>query len=335
MDSWERFDEDSLPLRKEFYSKLTLQDITIEDYKHAKDVWKAFNIKNMGEYHDLYVQLDTLLLSDIYENFRKVCLGIYQLDPAHFLSAPGLAWQACLKKTKVKLELLTDRDMLLLFEAGLRGGICQSIHRYQTANNKYMKNKLNKNMISTFLMYIDATNLYGWAMCNKLPVGKYKWAKNLSIHTEDAIKNYDENSDYGAILEVDVEYPIKARLRHEDLAFLPERRKINGIEKLVTTLDNKEKYVVHISALKQALNHGLKLTKVHRVITFKQKAWLKPYIDMNTEKRTNAKNEFEKDFFKLMNNSVFGKTMENVRNHRDIRLVTSDERRRDLVSRPN
>ena len=159
--------------------------------------------------------------------------------------------------------------------------------------------------------------------------------KDLSIHTKHAIKNYDENSDYGAILEVDVEYPIKARLRHEDLAFLPERRKINGIEKLVTTLDNKEKYVVHISALKQALNHGLKLTKVHRVITFKQKAWLKPYIDMNTEKRTNAKNEFEKDFFKLMNNSVFGKTMENVRNHRDIRLVTSDERRRDLVSRPN
>ena len=189
----------------------------------------------MRKYHDLYVQLNTILLSDIYENFRDVCLGIYQLDPTHFLSSPGLAWKACLKKTKVKLELLTDRDMLLMFEEGIRGGICQTIHRYETANNKYMKNKYNKEVKSSFLQYLDANNLYRLSMCKKLPIGKFKWAKNLSIHTEDAIKSYDENSDYGAILEVGVEYPIKKQMKHEHLAFLPEQTKINGIEKLVTT----------------------------------------------------------------------------------------------------
>ena len=172
-------------------------------------------------------------------------------------------------------------------------------------------------------------------MCKKLPVGKFKQSKNLSIYTDDNIKNYDENSDYGAILEVDVEYPKELTSKHKDLQFLPQRKKINKIEKLVTTLEDKENYVVHIATLKQALNHGLKLKKVHRVITFKQEAWLKPYIDMNTKLRADAKNDFEKDFFKLMNNSVFGKTMENVRNYRDIKLVTNNAQRKKHVSEPN
>ena len=159
MDSWERFNEKTLPHKKEFDSPLNLEDITNEDYKHANNVWNKFNIRNTGDYHDLYVQLDTLLLSDIFENFRNVCLKIYQLDPAHFLRAPGLAWRACLKKTKVKVELLADLDMLLMFEKGIRGGICQSIHRYTTTNNKYMKNH-NKMVKSTFLEYLDANNLY-------------------------------------------------------------------------------------------------------------------------------------------------------------------------------
>ena len=154
--------------------------------------------------------MDTLLLSDIFEIFRNVCLKIYQLDPEHFLRAPGLAWQACLKKTKVKLELLADLDMLLMFEKGIRGGICQSIHRYSTANNKYMKNH-NKKVKSTFLEYLEANNLYGWTMCKKVPVGKFKWSKP-KYHTEENIKNYDENSKYGATIEVDVEYPITARI---------------------------------------------------------------------------------------------------------------------------
>ena len=221
-----------------------------------------------------------------------------------------------------------------MFKEGIGGRICQAIHHYGTANNKYMKN-YNKNIISTFLEYLDVNNLYGWAMIKNLPIGKFKRAKKPSINTEQAIKMYDENSDCGAILEVDIEYPIQTRIRHKDLPFFPQRKKINKTHKLVSTLDDKENYVIHIAALKQALNHGLKLKKVHRVIEFKQEAWLKPYIDMNTDLRKDGKNEFEKDFFKLMNNSVFGKTMENVRNHRDIKLVTTNANKRKYLSKPN
>ena len=140
MDSWERFDETLLPVKEVFYTKLNIKGISDKDYAHGQKVWEVFEIKNLDEYHDLYVQCDTLLLADVFENFRDKCIKIYELDPAHFLSAPGLAWQACLKKTKVKLELLTDIDMLLMVEKGIKGGICQATHRYAKANNKYMNN---------------------------------------------------------------------------------------------------------------------------------------------------------------------------------------------------
>ena len=163
MDSWKKFKEESLPDKESFYSKLNKECISDEDYAHAQKVWDALKIKNLGEYHDLDVQSDTALLLDVFESFRDKCLEIYELDPAHFLSAPGLAWQACLKKTQVELELLTDNDMLLMFEEGIRGGMCQATHRCAKANNKYMNNhdKINE---SSFLEYLDANNLYGWAM---------------------------------------------------------------------------------------------------------------------------------------------------------------------------
>ena len=159
MDSWERFDE-TLPDKKAFYRELYLEVITDNDYVHAQKIFEEFNLKNIGDYNDLYVQRDTLLLADVFENFRNKCIKIYQLDLAHFLSAPGLAWQACLKKTKVELELLTNNDMLLMVEKGTRGGICQAIHRYAKANNKYMKNYA-KNITSSYVAYVDANNLYG------------------------------------------------------------------------------------------------------------------------------------------------------------------------------
>ena len=160
-------------------------------------------------------------------------------------------------------------------------------------------------------------------------------SNGLSRFNKIFIKNYNENSDIGYFLEVDVEYPKKLFSSHKDLPFLPERKKLEKVEKLVCSIEDKEKYVIHIRALKQALNNGLKLKKVHRVIKFKQKAWLKPYIVTNTKLRKEANSEFEKEFFKLMNNSVFGKTMENVRKHWDIKLATTDEKRNKLVSEPN
>ena len=295
MDSWERFNETSLPPKKSFYSELNLENIGDKDYLHAQKVWDVFGIRNLGEYHDLYVQTDTLLLADVFEKFRDKCIEIYGLDPSYFLSAPGLAWQACLKKTNVNLELLTDVDMLLMIESGIRGGMCQSIHRYAKANNKYMNN-YDKSIKSSYLMYLDANNLYGWAMSKKLPVNGFKWENDLSRFNENFIKNYNENSDVGYFLEVDIEYPKQLWSSHKDLPFLPERKKIEKVEKLVCSIEDKEKYVIHIRALKQALNHGLVLKDKHRVIKFNQEAWLKPDIDMSTKLRTEAKNEFEKDF---------------------------------------
>ena len=224
--------------------------------------------------------------------------------------------------------------MLLMFEKGIRGGMCQVSHHYANANNKYLKYH-DKNKESSYIQYLDANNLYEWAMSKKLPVRDFKWSDNLSIFTEEFIKNYDENGDKGYILEVDVEYQKKLHSVHSDLPFLPERMKINKCEKLACNTRNKENNIIHMSSLKQALNHGLKLKKVHKVIEFEQEAWSKPYIMTNTELRMQAKNDFEKDFFKLMNNAVFGKIMENVRNHRDIKIVTADKRRSILVSEPS
>ena len=186
-----------------------------------------------------------------------------------------------------------------MVEKGIRGGKCHAIHRYAKANNKYMKN-YDKSKESSYIQYLDAKNLYGWAMPEKLPVDGLKWKKYMFKFNEDFIKNYE-----GYILEVDVKYPKILLDAHSDLPFLPKRMKINKYSKLVCNLYDKNNYVVHIRSLKQALNYELVLKKVHRVIQFNQEAWLKEYIDMNTELRKQAKNYFEKDFFKLMNNSVF------------------------------
>ena len=181
--------------------------------------------------------------------------------------------------------------MLLMVQKGIRGGICQAIHRYAKANNKYMKN-YDKSIESSFIEYLDANNLYGWAMSQKLPVNGFKWVKNLSQFNESFIRNYDENSDIGYFLEVDIDYLKELFNLHKDLPFLPERKKVNKVEKLICSIEDKEKYVIHIRVLKQALNHGLVLRKVHRVIQFNQEVWLKPYIDMNTKLRKEAKNDF-------------------------------------------
>ena len=335
MDSWERFNEASLPDKESFYSELNKEDITDDHYVHAQKVWEVFKTKNLGEYHDLYVQTDILLLADVYKKFKDKCIEIYEPDPAHFLSTPGLVSHAYLKTTGIKLELLTDHDMLMMFEKGIRGGMCNAICRYAKANNKYVKKYKNKNPILSYLVYLDANNLYGWAMLQMLPVGKFKWIEkdDLLKFDEKFIKNYDENSDKGYLLEVDVEYPKNFHKLHSDLPFLSERMKINKSSKLTCTLHDKENYVVHIRPLKQALNKELILKKVHKVINLYQKAWLKPYIDMNAKLRKEAKNDFEKEFSKLMNNSVFGKTIENVRDHREIRVVTTNKQRNKLAQK--
>ena len=239
MDNWKRFNETELLSKDKFYSTLNLEDISDDDYAHAINVWNTFNINNLGEYHDLYVKLDTALLADVFENFRNKSIEIDKLDPAYFLTTQRLSWWACLKKTGVKLELLTDENLFSTYEKGIRGGICNKVHSYAEANNKYMKN-YNKNKESSFLMHVDANNLYGWAMSKKLPVDGFKWVDNISMFTEDFIKSYDEKGDVGYLLAVDIEYPKILRMLHSDLPFLPEKIKINNCPKLVCNVTDKK-----------------------------------------------------------------------------------------------
>ena len=239
MDGWDKFNETSIPKKESFYSILTMENITETDYIHANNVFKTFKLNNLGDYHDLYVQSDTLLLADVSENFRKACIKTYELGPAHFISLPGLAWKACLKKTGMKLELLTDYDMLLMIEEGIRGGICHTVHRYAKANNEYMKD-YNESKESSYIQYLDSNNLYGAAMSEKLPMNGFKWVSDISGINKKFVKSYDKkNSDKGYILEVDVDYPSKLYRLHSDMPFLPERMKIDKTQKLVCNLHNK------------------------------------------------------------------------------------------------
>ena len=260
VDNCERFNETPLPNKESFYSNINMENIDDIDYRHGNNIFKRFELKNLGAYHDLYVQSDTLLLADVFENFRNTCLKVYELDPAHFLLLPGLAWQACLKKTNVQLELLTDYDMLLMVEEETKGGICHSIHRHAKANNKYMKN-YNKNEESSYIQYLDANNLYGWAMSQKLPVNNFKWVKDISRINEEFIKNYNENSKKGYTLEVDVKYPKKLHDLHSDLPFLPRRMKIDKCKKLVCNFQNKKKICRTYKVIKTSIKSWIKIKK--------------------------------------------------------------------------
>ena len=174
VSSIDKLKETKLPSKEDFYSKLNDEEISEEDFQHAINVWNTFRCQTLQDYHDLYLKSDVLLLADVFENFRKTCLNLYKPDPCHYYTAPGLAWDACLKETKQDLELLKDYDMLMMFDKGIRGGVTHISKRYAEANNKYMK-KYDETKSSTYIQYLYANNLYGWAMSQKLPTHGFKW----------------------------------------------------------------------------------------------------------------------------------------------------------------
>ena len=302
MDSFKKFNETKLPIKQHFYSILNDEHISDEQYNHAQNVWNTFNLNTIGDYHDLYLKSDILLLSDVFENFRKTCLQNYKLDPCHYFTSPGLSWDAMLKMTNIKLELITDIDMYQFIEKGLRGGTSYIANRYGKANNKYMKN-YNENEPSKYIMYLDANNLYGWAMSKYLPTGNFKWQENINLG------NYTDESKKGLILEVDLEYPKELHDLHNDFPLAPEKIKVSEnmlsnyckkiankykissglVHKLIPTLNHKEKYILHYHNLQLYLKLGLKLKKIHRALEFDQSSWLKQYIDLNTQKKNQCK----------------------------------------------
>ena len=327
MNCFSKLSETRLPPIECFYSRLSDSNISKQDYDHANSVWDTFQMKTMEDYHDLYLKTDVLLLTDVFEEFRNICIRNYKLDPTWYLTTPGLAWDACLKTTHVNLELLHDQDMLLMVEEGVRGGVSMISTRYSKANNKYMpKAEYDPSKPSTYIPYLDANNLYGWAMSKKLPTHGFRWM------TPTELVNWRYHT---CIIEVDLEYPHELHDLHNDYPLAPERLMVGGSEMLIPNFHKKEKYVVHYEALGLYEKYGLKISKIHRGIVFHDSTWMESYIDKNTQLRMQSKNNFESDFFKLMNNSVFGKTMENIRKRIDIKLVTTPGQARKHINKPN
>ena len=293
MDSFNnnRFSEKKLPNKDDdFYSMLNDEHISDKQHVHVIKVWNTFKLKNMG---DLYLKSDVLLLADVFENFRKTCMQYYELDPCHYFTSPGLSWDAMLKMTDIKLELIIDIDMFQFIEKGMRGGVSYIVNRYGKANNKYMK-EYDEKAPSKYTTYLDANNFYGWAMSQYLPAGGFRWLKEKEINKIDLAK-YKEHSKKSVILEVDFEYPQELHDLHNDYdyPFAPEEMKvtkemlspycesirekfnisIGQVHKLIPTLNKEEKYVLHYRNLQLYTNLGLKVKKVHRVLEFKQSPW--------------------------------------------------------------
>ena len=349
-----KFSETSLPPKSAFYNDLNNTSISDSEYERAQNVFTSFNMEFLSDYHDLYLITDILLLADVFQVFRNMCLSYYHIDPAHCYTTPGLSWQAALRMTDVELELLDDVDMHQFIELGVRGGVSVISNRYAKADDKYC------------LFYVDANNLYGHAMCRSLPVGKFRWL-TLQECLEFDLCRISENSSTGFILMVDLDYPEKLHDDHNDYPLAPQKFNVTSEmlsdfqsqtftklynqrhqkdptnenipplpthEKLIPNLQKKTNYIVHGQNLQFYIDHGLVITKIHRVLEFQQRPWLKTYIDFNTQKRTEAVDDFEKDLFKLMNNAVFGKTLQNPRKQRNVDFVSTPAKFKRLAAHP-
>ena len=331
MDSFEKF-HFTLPEKDAFFSQLT-GEISDEDFSHARKVWEKFGMTDLGEYHDLYLKTDVFLLTDVVENFRTVLLKNYLLDPAWFLTAPAFFWEAMLKMTGVELELICEGniEMFRFFERQIRGGVSSVFHRFSQANNKFMKD-FDPSQPSKFIVYLDANSLYPTAMMQPLPVGGFEW---LSEGVLEKWEKIVDSEDLGCVLEVDLEYPAELHDFHNDFPLAPELMEVGGIHKLIPNLKDKEKMVLDGRNLKLFLSLGMKLKKIRRGIGFREKAFMKPFIEWNTKLRTAARNDFEKELFKLASNSVYGKTMENVRNRINMKLVNDRKKKAKYVKKVN
>jgi hypothetical protein len=353
MNHVDRFAEQKIPPIEEFFSRLQNKPCSAADHKYADDVWKKFGCHTMRDYHDLYLKTDVLLLADVFESFRTATLSSLGLDPAYYVSGPQLSWDCMMKMTRCNLTLLSDPQMFNMIHANLRGGITMISKRYAEANNKYMEDAYNPTKPSSYILYLDANNLYGYAMSQSLPYDEFTWMTDLECEQVDWLAQ-TADQDYGYFVECDLHYPDELHDLHDDYPLAPERMIVEdhllsehqealreryamshtATSKLVPNFFDKKKMLLHYRNLKFYLQHGLVVTKMHRGIRFKQSKWLELYIRTNTEMRALAKDPVEVKLRKDMNNIIYGKTCENLTKRTDIKLVNTQAECDKLVSKP-
>lgn len=343
-DSVDKFVATSLPAKSEFFNLLSSEDINDDQYDHAVRVFHNFKCQNMGEFSDIYLLTDVLILSDVFENFRRLSQKIYGLECCHYFTTAGLSWDAMLKMSNITLDLFTDFDMVSMIRKGIRGGVSQINIKEIIANNSELRS-FNCNEPELYCEYYDANNLYGEAMSKSLPYSDFSFVQDIELENVYRIAiNSPPDSATGYILEIDVDRVDDAlHDLHKDLPFLP----VNKIppsakhSKLILDFSKKENYVIHYQNLQQVLRHGLKVSRVHRILKFKQKNWLKDYIDFNTSQRSVATSIFEKDFYKLLNNCIYGKCVQRSEHYKTVHLVTQWEAKgkkicaKKLINKPN
>ena len=328
MDSHAKFAEDKLPPREAYKNDLTGEELSEEEYNFAKEIWNTFQLQNLGQLHDLYLSTDTNLLADVFNGFRDLAYDVYKLDPAHYVTAPSLSWSAAMKVTKVNLEIIKDIDMSLFIDKVIVGGYAAVVEHFAKANNKYLES-YDPEKPTSYIFSTDCTNEYGAAMKKFLPKDGFMWVEDVSMFTEEYLKNLKPDQAIGYFIEADLEYPEVLHDLHNSFPLGPEKTNIKkdmlsdyqnnlaeklglkpGGEKVCLTLNDKKKYSCHYLQLQQMLEMGMKLCKVHRVLQFNQSPWLQAYIDLNTNNRREAQqagNKCLEDLFKLMNNAFFGK----------------------------
>ena len=350
------FLEENPPDITKFKSDLANQELTAKQYDSFLQVWNTFGLKNIGELHDLYVEVDVLLLADCFEKFRTFSLKNYKLDPVHFMTAPALSWDSALLHTEVKLEIPTDPDIHIFIDKGIRGGISFVGNPHAKAHNKYIT-KTNKSDEKDYIMFFDVNNQYGAAMSEYLPTDGFKWDlsfNNMSVHEQtEFILGLKDDDPTGYIFSCDIEYPHNLHDLHDEFPMCPENLsikdewlspyqmemkknfQIKGVsKKLCLTLFDKKDYILHYRNLKYCLTKGLKIKRVNKVLKFNQSPWLRSYIELNTKLRQEAESKFEESFPKLMNNSFFGKTCQNKRKYTNIKIATKSSEAERLIASP-
>lgn len=351
----EKLNETSLPPVAAFTNDLTGEEVSDCDYRFAQTVWSTFGCKTLGDYMRVYLLTDVLLLADVFENFRSNCLSDYSLDPVHYFSSPHFTLDAFLRFSKVTLELLSDVNMFLLVERGIRGGLNMVSKRYSKANNKYMPD-FNPESASVYIVDLDANNLYGKAMQDTLPHSQFRWMSPEELCL-GYIMSLEPDGEYGCIVDCTLEYPSSLHDSHSDYPLAPCKRKVSfdelsplqrfimekhnlksnavlDVEKLLSTLETRDHYVVHFKNLQLYVQLGMVVKAIHGGIHFRQKRFISSYIDFNSKRRAQATNKFDVNFYKLLNNGLYGKTIENPKKRTKVKLCNEPAKFEKLVAKP-